>query len=219
MGQATTLPAHPKAESITTELHKIREGDHPTTRRLFDLWFERLSRIGQRLIPERDRRVFDGEDLAQVVLASFFCSLEAGFVDKDGRPIPIRSRRDVWRMLKARLRKRALNIARYQRAECRGKGRVRGESAFLSRDEAGPSDGIAQIADRSANALEEGIESLHKELTSVFSRDGLRQIAELTLEGNSPAEIAVELGLSTSTVYRKLNLIQQHWANLNAAGP
>lgn len=219
MAHQNTVPARSKAGSITLELHRIRKGDHPTTRRLFDLWFERLSRIGRRLLSEKDQRVVGGEDLAQIVLAKFFCALEAGFTDKKGNPIPIHSRLDVWKMLTSRLRKRALNVRRDQNAECRGEGNVRGESAFMSRGETGRHCGIDQIADRSVAVLEEGIESLHKELIGAFSRDGLRQIAELTLEGNSPAEIAIELGISISTVYRKLSLIQQQWANLTTVRP
>ena len=205
-----------EARSVTLELQRIRQGDHPTTRRIFDLWFEGLSRIGRLLLTTQDQRLVGGEDLAQEVLAKFFFSLEAGFLDKDGHPIPILSRHDVWRMLYSRLRKRALNVKRDQRTGRRGGGRVRGESAFMTHEDFGRNGGIQNIADPCVAALEDGIESLHKELIDAFSRDGLRQIAELTLEGNSPAEIASQLGVSASTVYRKLSLIQQHWANLSA---
>lgn len=205
-----------KGGSITLELHRVQKGDHPTTRKLFELWFKRLSRFGNRLLGPHEQRVADGDDLAQDVLAKFFCSLESGFLDKDGCPIPIRSRLDVWKMLAKRLRERALNEKRKLRTGSRGEGRVRGESAFMTRDGLGRNSGIQNIPDPRVAALEAGIESLHTELINAFNRDGLRQIAELTLEGNTAAEIASELGVSAATVYRKLSLIHQHWATLGA---
>jgi len=216
MSLQTEVSASRTGGSVTLELQRVRKGDHPTTRKLFDLWFRRLSQLGNKLLASHEQRVSDGEDLAQIVLANFFCSLEAGFLDAKGNPIPIHSRLDVWRMLTARLRQRALNVKRDQRADSRGGGRVRGESAFMSRDDFPCSNGIQNVPSPETAALEDGIDSMHSELINAFRRDGLRRIAKLTLEGNTASEIAAELGLSTATVYRKLDLIHQHWETLSS---
>jgi DNA-directed RNA polymerase specialized sigma24 family protein len=202
-----------KAGAITLELRRVRSGDHPITRKLFELWFDRLSRLGRRLLTPCELRVIDGEDLALEVLSAFFFSLEEGFVDQHGNPIPIHSRLDVWKMLASRLRQRASNVRRDQRTVSRGAGNVRGESAFHSKDDLNRGRGIENVPDHRLDDFEQEIRLMHEELTCAFQPGELRDIAELTLEGNSPAEIAQQLGISPSKVYRKLSLIHSHWAS------
>lgn len=197
--------------TMTMKLRRIRSGDHAVTQDVFEVWFQRLARLGTQLLPPGQRRVIDGEDLAQTVLTSFFASLESGFLDKSGKPLPIRSRHDVWRMLATRLRQRASNARRDLNSDRRGGGRiVTGSSSEIGL-------ALAAVPDPGTDRFAEKIAILHEQLINCFSRSGLRQIAELLLQGIRPEDIAVELQLSTATVYRKLRLIEQHWSETAAA--
>jgi len=155
----------------------------------------------------------DGEDLAQSVLAAFFASLEAGFRDKTGKPIAIRSRHDVWRMLAKRLRLRASNARRDLNSDRRGGGRI------IADGDSQISNGLLAVHDPAMENFAERVAILHEQMVNCFSRNGLRQIAELLLQGVRPDDIAVELQLSPATVYRKLRLIEQHWAVTGASPP
>jgi hypothetical protein len=152
----------------------------------------------------------DGEDLAQSVLASFFASLESGFRDKSGRLIEIRSRHDVWRMLAKRLRQRASNARRDFNSDRRGGGRI------VADGDSQISNGLIAVRDPAIENFAERVAVLHEQMVNCFSRSGLRQIAELLLQGVRPDDIALELQLSPATVYRKLRLIEQHWATTSA---
>ena len=202
------LPREPELTpgTMTMKLRQIRSGDNAVTRDVFEVWFQRLARLGSQLLPRGQQRVIDGEDLAQSVLTSFFAALETGFLDKSGQPIPIRSRHDVWRMLAKRLRLRASNARRDLNSDRRGGGRI------VAGSDSQISNGLCQIPDPATDNFAERIAILHEQLVNCFSRSGLRQIAELLLQGVRPEDIATELQLSTATVYRKLRLIEQHWA-------
>jgi DNA-directed RNA polymerase specialized sigma24 family protein len=210
MTAVLTRDTEQKPGTMTLKLRQIRSGDHAVTRDVFEVWFQRLSKLGTQLLPSGQRGVMDGEDLAQSVLASFFASLEAGFLDKSGRPIPIHSRHDVWRMLARRLRLRASNARRDLNSDRRGGGRIvaAGNPQIGNRMLAVPDPAFDNLAER--------IAILHEEMVNCFTRAGLKQIAELLLHGVRPDDIAAELQLSPATVYRKLRLIEQHWADAAA---
>lgn len=205
---STSSPQHSESTpgTMTLKLRRIRNGDHTVTRDVFEVWFQRLAKLGSQLLPQGQQRVMDGEDLAQSVLASFFASLESGFRDKSGRPLPIRSRHDVWRMLARRLRQRASNARRDMNSDRRGGGRI------VSGSDTQFCQALYAIPDPGTDKLAEKITMLHEQLINCFTRTGLRQIAELLLQGVRPEDIAAELDLSPATVYRKLRLIEQRWS-------
>lgn len=205
---STSSPQHSESTpgTMTLKLRRIRNGDHTVTQDVFEVWFQRLAKLGSQLLPLGQQRVMDGEDLAQSVLASFFASLESGFRDKSGRPLPIRSRHDVWRMLARRLRQRASNARRDMNSDRRGGGRI------VSGSDTQFGHALHAIPDPGTDKLAEKIAMLHEQLINCFTRTGLRQIAGLLLQGVRPEDIAAELDLSPATVYRKLRLIEQRWS-------
>ncbi|OYW15066.1 MAG: hypothetical protein B7Z55_15300, partial [Planctomycetales bacterium 12-60-4] len=56
------------------------------------------------------------------------------------------------------------------------------------------------------------MEDEHSRLMQQLRDDLLRQVAHLRLVGLTNEEIATELGISTRTVIRKLNLIRELWS-------
>lgn len=195
-------PQPSTAGSITVLLQKIRSGEQDAIQPLFDYYFSRLATLAGTCLPNRFRRVTDGEDLAVEVLASFFQAAGSG-----GLP-ELRSREDIWRLLAKRLRQRAANEVRNQSTQKEGDGRVRGESVFLAAPGESGTGGLEACSDPRMDRL---LQELHSELLERLDDALLKEIATLLLEGHSIDEIAVMLHRSRATIYRKLDLIREAW--------
>ncbi|MFM7057825.1 MAG: ECF-type sigma factor [Planctomycetota bacterium] len=190
------------AGSVTILLQQIRRGQQDAVQPLFDLYFGRLAALGKTLLPERFRRVSDGEDLALEVLAAFFAAADSGSLPE------LKTRSDLWRVLARRLQQRAASEIRRQTTQKAGDGRVRGESVFIASSELDPGSGLDQTADY---RLDDALRELHQELIERLDDPLLRNIATLLLEGHTVDDIAARLDRSRATIYRKLELIREAW--------
>jgi DNA-directed RNA polymerase specialized sigma24 family protein len=194
----------PAAGSVTILLQQIRRGQQDAVQPLFELYFRRLAALGKTLLPDRFRRVTDGEDLALEVLAAFFAAAGSGTLPE------LQTRSDIWRVLARRLQQRAASEIRRQTTQKAGDGRVRGESVFLSSSGLDPAAGLDQTED---HRLDAALEELHHDLIERLEDTLLQNIASLLLEGHSVDEIAARLERSRATIYRKLELIREAWLN------
>lgn len=170
---------------------------------VFDVYFSRLTGLGRKLLNSGQRRVADEEDLAVQVLASFLTEAAAGELP------PLHSRHDVWRLLSKRLRQRSSNQRRDQSRQKRGADRVLGESVFRSPDGLWNTSGINQLPDNKLESLAQ----LHADLVDCLNDETLRQLALLLLQGFTIDEISEKLKKSRATIYRKMSLIKDAWAN------
>lgn len=188
---------------ITQWIARLQSGDDAVVADIFRVYFQRLSRLGARYLPDRFQRVMDGEDLAAEVLQQFLQRASEG-----GLP-PLQSRHDVWRLLCVRLKQRASNEIRRRTTLRENQGRVRGESLFdLGNGEV--SDGLAGTPDDDDTAL---LAELHGGLMETLKQEPiLQQTAELLLQGEPPDEAAVTMNCSRATVYRRLRRIRDLWA-------
>lgn len=189
------------AGSVTMLLKQLPHGSPDVLQDLFKIYFVRLSALGRKLLPEKFQRVRDGEDLAAEVLAAFFDSATMGRLPE------FKSRHDVWRMLARRLQQRAGNELRRQTTQKENSGTVRGESVFREQFGDLHAAGFNQISDHRLQALND----MHGELLERLTDPLLHQIARMLLEGHTIDEIAAQSGRSRATVYRKLDLIREHW--------
>ncbi len=188
---------------ITQWVMRLQNGDESVVDGLFRAYFERLSRLGTSLLPERFRRVSDGEDLAAAVLQQFLSRAAAG------RFSSLQSRHDVWRMLASRVRQRALNEIRRQTTRKENEGRTRGESVFSLVDGTGDA-GLDCSPD---DADDELLARLNLTLMDALRENPeLVQTAERLLQGDTPEEAAVVLNCSRATVYRRLGRIREIWS-------
>ncbi len=188
---------------ITQWMLRLQSGDESVVDGLFRAYFERLSRLGTSLLPERFRRVSDGEDLASVVLQQFISRAAAGHFST------LQSRHDVWRLLASRLRQRAQNEVRRRTTQRENEGRTRGESVFSFAD----SSGNAGLDCSPDDADDELLARLNLTLMDALQETPeLIETAKRLLQGDTPEEAAVALSCSRATVYRRLGRIREIWS-------
>lgn len=185
-------------------------GDGPdrdaAARELLSRYAARLVALARRRMSPRLQAKVAPEDVLQSVMRTFFRRLGAGEVE-------LRGWAGLWGFLSlAVLRKCQKNSARYATAS-----RDLGREVSL-RIEGG--DGEAwelSVPDREPTPDEEAafLEELERLLIGLHDRD--RQAIELTLAGDSPAAVSVQLGCSERTVRRTLELVRQRIKNRRRA--
>jgi ECF sigma factor len=112
-------------DSVAGLMIGLKNGNGDEARRLWDRYFERLSRVaGSRLTP-RTRRTVDGEDIALSALRTF--------CDRARRdPAPrVSGGDDLWRLLATIATRKAVGRIRGEMRKKRGGGRLLGESALI----------------------------------------------------------------------------------------
>jgi DNA-directed RNA polymerase specialized sigma24 family protein len=122
-------------------------------------------------------------------------------------------RDDLWQLLVLIAGRKASNLAKHERRQRRGGGRVQHASAFSDGD--GPAQGLlfGDLIGRepepivAAQVLEE-----YERLLDILDDDALRSVAAWKLEGYTNKEIAANLGRAPATVERKLRMIRDAWA-------
>lgn len=201
------LPELNLTGSVTRLLRGLPSADPVAVTAVFEVYFNRLSAVGTRLLDSRHLRIVDGEDLALSVLRLFFADAAAGNLPS------FSSRHEVWRMLNTRLKNRAFNQRRDLDAQKRG-GRALIAEADLIQGEHGTHAGLDAFPDSDAAAC--GLlQSFHTELLESLSDPVRKLIATRLLEGCSVPEIATELKLSIPTIHRKIQLIRSRWQELS----
>ncbi|MEZ6068172.1 MAG: ECF-type sigma factor [Planctomycetaceae bacterium] len=189
--------------SIGPWLRSLQDGDGNAMQNIWDQFFEKLAAFGDHRFKASPALKGTGEDLAASVLESLWRGIQAG------RFRDLRSRSELWWTLLAMARRKCVDHIRRDGAIKRGgdareislNGAPVGERQLFEQLVSATPDPqyLAAVAD----AIDQGITGL--------SDSTLQQIAALTLEGQDPAQIAVRLDLSESTVRRKLNRIINVW--------
>jgi DNA-directed RNA polymerase specialized sigma24 family protein len=100
-----------------------------------------------------------------------------------------------------------------ERAQKRGGGAIRGESAFLNRDGDLDPKGLEQlIAAGPTPEFEAAAREQFVRLLDLLDKPDLREVVRMRIEGYTVEEIAGELGRNTRSIERKLNLIRSLWS-------
>jgi DNA-directed RNA polymerase specialized sigma24 family protein len=193
------------AGSVTQWLTEL-QGDDPRAAQqaLWERYFQRLVALARKQLRNVPRRATDEEDVVLSALDSFFRGA------REGR-FPLLSERSLWPLLVKITARKACNQLKHQRAGRRGGGHVRGESAFVRRDQ--DQAGIAEVVGEAPTpefALEVTEEC--QRLLDLLDDESLRQVASLKLAGYTNPEIARELAVVERTVERKLERIRKLWS-------
>ena len=191
--------------SITHLITQLKGGEEAAAHDLWDRYFRKLTDLAKRRLKAHPRRAADEED----VVISVFDSLCDGAAR--GRFDQLTDRQDLWRLLLAITRQKAVDVIRRENRKKRGGGAVRGESIFDS-DVDAPNSIEELISAAPTPDLLVMIEEQHEQLLAKLRSDDLRLIANRKLEGYSNREIAEELGVVERTIRRKVNLIMDEWA-------
>ncbi|MDR1960647.1 MAG: helix-turn-helix domain-containing protein [Planctomycetaceae bacterium] len=195
-------------QELTQWIHRLTDGDSRAAEQLWETYFQKLVHLARRKLEGMTLRDVDEEDVALSAMHSF-CR---GMVTKK---FPwVNDRHDLWKLLVTLTARKACAHRRRHYAVKRGGGGVRGESVFQSpnEDDRGNRDGIAVILGKEPSPdLAVGVAENCKRMLDVLNDERLRQIALLTLEGATTAEIAEKLGCVRRTVERKLERIREIW--------
>ena len=192
------------SDSVSEWILQVKQGDAEAANMLWERYFNKIRQRARHLLRATSTRVSDEEDVA----ASVFESLYKGAID--GRFSELSTRDDLWFLLLAMTKRKAISQCRYNgRVKRGGDVYVRGETelgtvgapfdlAALVRDEPTP-DFMVEMKDQ----LEYLLSSLRDE--------SLRNVVRWRLERNTTRDIAHKLGITNRAVERKLSLIRSKW--------
>ncbi len=196
--------------SVTGWVAQLKAGDDEAARQLWERYFERLTRIAKQKLGNACRRVSDEEDVALSVFNSLCQGAAKGHFPQ------LVDRNDLWRLLHAITKQKAVDQIRRNVRQKRGGGEVRGESAFLKRPLSDHDSDVGGINAVAADDLTpEFVVSMNEQLQRLLDAlpdDSLRQVAVRSLEGETTDEIAERLGMTTRSIQRKLKLIREDWS-------
>ena len=205
MGIATFEDAMSEQGSITFLMRRLQAGENLAASSLWDRYYERLVRLASRKLAGASRRMADEEDAVVIAFSAFLKGVEEGRFPK------LEDRDDLWQVLVMLTARKAANQRQHDQRQRRGAGRLRGESVFLHGDEElGGIDEIAGIEPTPEFAGQVGEEC--RELFDRLEDEPLRRIAVAKMEGYTNDEIALQLGVQTRTIERKLRLIREIWS-------
>ncbi len=190
--------------SVTRWIALAKAGDEQAAQKLWERYFERLLRLARGHLDRGRCRTADEEDVVLAAFDSFFRAAKAGQFPR------LRDRDDLWPLLVKITVNKAHSQRRGDRRQKRGRGLVRGESAFLGPSAEGA--GIEQvIAERPTAEFAAELVDQFRSLSEATGDPELATIAALTMAGHTQEEIALKLGCTAGTVGRKLKLIRARW--------
>jgi DNA-directed RNA polymerase specialized sigma24 family protein len=200
-------------DSVTRWLDGVKAGDDLAIQKLWDRYFQRLTRLAAKRLPAHARRDIDEEDVA---LSAFH-----RFCDDVGRgKFPqLTCRDDLWRLLVVITSRKVVGLFRHRGRRKRGGGMVVGESALLDgRDVSG--EGLAQFLGREPSPeLAAELADDYQRLLNALGSNTLRTIAVKRLEGHTIGEISRSLEISPRSVERKLKMIRMIWEGIALGEP
>ena len=197
--------------SVTAWIDDLKQGDNTAAQKIWDRYFNRLSKVAARKLGNASKRIADEEDVAVDVFQSL-CTGAA-----EGRFTKLGNRDDLWRLLVAISGMKAVDQIRKQTSQKRGGGDVRGNSIVANVDRSGLGAGFDRFMD--AEPTPEFLIVMQEQQQELFGRlsdDVQREIAHLRFEGYSNQEIADRFGIAIRSVERKLKLIRNNWSELLA---
>ena len=194
--------------SVTQWLHDLKGGDPDSAQRLWDRYFNRLAGVARKRLNGFARLALDEEDVALSAIQSLCSGLEQGQFDE------LNDRESLWKLLVTITLRKAQRTIRNEFRQKRGSGIVLGESALVTREEAGAGvRGLEKLLDEEpspefAAQMTEEIQLLLK----VLPDEELRLIAVWKMDSCTSVEIAQRLGKAISTIERRLKLIRTIWS-------
>jgi DNA-directed RNA polymerase specialized sigma24 family protein len=199
-------------DTVTAWIASLKDGDAVAAEKLWRRYFEGLIRLARARLRGAPRAVADEEDAALSAFDSF-CQGAAL-----GRYPRLDDRDDLWKLLVVITERKALDQAQRERRQKRGGGKVLGTPDLPDAD--GRAGGLAGVA--SPEPTPEFAAQVADECGRLLGKlrdDGLRQTAQLKMEGYTNEEVAERMGCSLRSIARKLELIRRTWEDEAGARP
>lgn len=198
-------PAENSLNSVSHWIASLKAGELEAVNWLWKRYKDRLLEIARNKVEHVDIRIADEDDVAQSVFVTLCRGAAVGRFDD------VRHRDDLWWLLMAITKRKAIDLIRRENAQKRGAGRVRSEiTGDSGHGGLGPS--LDQmISDEPTPELLVMMDEENRRLLALLRDDRLRSIAVARIEGYTVAEIAANQGVSTRSIERKLQLIRTAW--------
>lgn len=190
----------PSSTPISEWIESIKKGDSAAQVKLWQRYYQQLVLLAHnRLRCASGREDFDGEDILQCVFLNVFQQAErGGFPD-------LADRRGLWRLLIVLTERRLSNKLRAFNAKKRG-GRVKHQPIHLLPDPIASQLAIPECPIPSEDMTEEFIDTVRDALRGCD--DVSRKIALYRMEGFDIVEISEKVGVSRTTVNRKIQVLK-----------
>lgn len=164
-----------------------------------------LVQLARRRYRSVSNPAFDEEDLVQGVFSALWAAATSGRLEN------VHGRDDLWWLLLAITRRKAINRQKHETRQKRGGGKAEQhsvgsyseDSSFFHPTSADPRQPPADLI----LVLDEE----QQRLLNLLPDDTLRSIALWKLDGYTHEEIANKLMITPRTVVRKVNLIRECW--------
>ncbi|MEM7456753.1 MAG: ECF-type sigma factor [Planctomycetota bacterium] len=195
--------------SVTAWIHDLKKGDDDAAQKIWDRYFQRLSKLAARKLGNASKRIADEEDVAVDVFHSLCTGAAAGRFDRLG------NRDDLWKLLVAISGMKAVDQIRRQTSQKRGGGEVRGHSIVAGGMHEGQLAGFDRFID--SEPTPEFLSLMEEQRARLFDMlrdDTQREVARLRFEGFANQEIADKLGIALRSVERKLKVIRETWSTV-----
>jgi RNA polymerase sigma factor (sigma-70 family) len=193
-------------DSVTLWLRQFSQGNQEAARRLWNRYSSALLRLAQDRYRGAVSAAADEEDLVQSVFQALWCGAA------DGRLDTVKDRTELWWLLMAITRRKAINRKAYNTRRKRGQ-QVRSLSQLETISGESSCTPPGSVADDQPPAeLVLMLEEEQQRLLASLREDVLRSIAVWKMEGETHEQIAKKLGVTPRTVVRKLNLIRETWS-------
>lgn len=181
--------------SISVWISQLKSGGDEAQEAIWRRFHRQLQRLARGMLPQSVRVEADEEDVVNVAFHSFFRRLE-----RDGFA-KVEDRSDLWRLLSAITRRKAVNQIRRFRAAKRSSEHVAGAEPEVleSQHDGQPTPETVAIQEEAVRVLLQLLD------------EDLQRIALLKLNGRTNDEIAAQIRRSIPTVERRLRLIRRKW--------
>lgn len=190
--------------SVTYWINELKAGERAATQPLWENYFRLMVGRARTKLAGVPRRAADEEDVALSAFESFCRAAE------DGRFPKLEDRHDLWQLLVLITDRKAGALARFERRQKRGGGKVLDEAALQTG--AAEDAPLAQIISQepspefAAQVAEEC-----RRLLDALKDPELQAVALRKMEGYTVEEIAEQQRVVPRTVKRKLQLIRRIW--------
>jgi RNA polymerase sigma factor (sigma-70 family) len=191
-----------ESHSVTRFIERLKDEDPQAAGEIWRRYFERLLPVAKARLRSFSDRAVDEEDILVSVFERFFRAA------RENRFARLHDRQDLWQILLMLTERTVTQQFRRSQAQKRGTGR---RAATDDRAERNYAD-IREIAD--AEPGPEFVAAFNDNLARALTRldaESTREVALQRMEGFENREIAERLGISLSSVERKLRLIREVW--------
>ncbi len=185
---------------------QLKDGDPQAAQQLWNTYFHRMVKAARAKLHGTPSRMADEEDVALSAFKSFCRGT------RDGRFPLLHEHEDPWPLLLALTTHKAIDLVRYERRVKRGGSGLHASTPASPQNQAEGEAIFAELIGREPDpqvALQIAEECQH--LLDGISDTILRAITLWKMEGFTTEEIAAELGCTTRTVERKLQIIRRLW--------